>query len=124
VRIKLQEEEIARLTRKLEKRPVRSLTKGPESDEEERASVQGEASDEEAHSKKGSKLKNGGSPNFMTVEQIQDLIANAVKIQLGRDVRKTHLYTKPYTKRVDALNMPATINLQNSSNFDGKGNPK
>jgi len=42
----------------------------------------------------------------MTVEQIQDLIANAVKIQLGRGACKTHLYIKPYTKRVDALYIP------------------
>ena len=41
----------------------------------------------------------------MTVEQIQYFIANAVKIQLG-GARKTHLYTKPYTKIVDALHMP------------------
>jgi len=41
----------------------------------------------------------------LTVEQIQDLIANAVKIQLGEGARKTHLYTKPYTKRVDVLYM-------------------
>jgi len=29
-------------------------------------------SDEEVHSTKGGKLKNVGSPNLMTVEQIQD----------------------------------------------------
>ena len=42
----------------------------------------------------------------MIVEQIQDLVVNVVKIQLGGGVRKTHLYTKPYTKRVDAICMP------------------
>ena len=67
-RIKLQEGKIARLTRKLKKQPARSLSK---SEEKERASVQSEASDEEFHSKKGGKLKNGGSRNWMTVEQIQ-----------------------------------------------------
>ena len=104
--IKLQEEKITRLTRKLEKRPAQSLTKSSESEEEERASVQSEASDEEVHSKKGGKLKNGGSPSLMTFEQIQDLIVNAVKIQLGGDVYKTRVYIKPYTKRVDNLYMP------------------
>jgi len=44
-RIKLQEEKIARLTRKLEKQPARSLAKSLKS--------------EAVHSKKGSKLKNG-----------------------------------------------------------------
>jgi len=32
--------------------------------------------------------------------------ANAVRVQLGGCATKTHLYTKPYTKRVDALCMP------------------
>ena len=42
----------------------------------------------------------------MSVEQIQSLIANAVKAQLGEESYKTHLHTKPYTKRIDALHMP------------------
>jgi len=88
-RIKLQKEKIARLTRKLEKRPARALSKSSESKEEERAFIQREASDEEVHSKKGGKIKNGGSPSLMTIEQIQDLIVNAIKIQLGGGARKT-----------------------------------
>jgi len=44
---------------------------------------------------KGGKLNNNRSLGLMTVEQIQDLIANAVKVQLEGDARKTHLYTKP-----------------------------
>ena len=53
--IKLQEEKITRLTRKLKKRRARSLAKSLESEEEERVSVQSEASHEEVHSKNGSK---------------------------------------------------------------------
>jgi len=49
--------------------------------------------DEEVHLKKGGQLKNNRFPGSMTVEQIQNLIANAVKAQLGRDVHRTHLYT-------------------------------
>jgi len=104
-RIKLHEEKIARLTRKLEK-PARSIVKSSEIEEEERVSVQSEAFDKEVHSKKDGKLRNGRSPSLMTVEQIQDLIANAVKAQLRGGVCETHLYTKSYTKRVDALYMP------------------
>jgi len=122
VRIKLQEEKIARLTRKLEKRPARSFKKSSESEEEQRASVQSETSNEEVHSKKGGKLKNGGSPSLMTIEQIQDFIVNAVKIQLGRGACKTHLYTKPYTKRVDALYMPRVYQPPKFQQFDRKGN--
>ena len=47
--IMLQEEKITRLARNLEKRPALSLAKSSESEEEERASVQSEASDEEVH---------------------------------------------------------------------------
>jgi len=42
----------------------------------------------------------------MTVKQIQDLITNTVNGQLGEGVDKTNLYTKPYTKTIDALCMP------------------
>ena len=63
-------EKIAMLTRKLEKRPARSLAKSSESEDEEKASVQSEASDEEVHSKKGGKLKNGGSPSLITIKKI------------------------------------------------------
>jgi len=41
----------------------------------------------------------------MTVEQIQEWVANVVKTQFGGDARKAHLYTKPYTKGFDALFM-------------------
>ena len=68
--IKFHEEQIARLTRKLEKQLARSLEKSSESEEEGKTFVHSEASDEEVHSKKGGKLKNDGSPNLMTVEQI------------------------------------------------------
>jgi len=83
-RIKLQEEKITRLTRKLEKRPTQSLAKSSESEAEERASIQSEASDEEVHAKKGGKLKNGGSPRLMTIEQIQDMIAKCSQDTTGR----------------------------------------
>jgi len=39
-------------------------------------------------------------------------------------VRKTHLYTKPYTKRVDALYMPRGYQSLKFQHFDVKGNPK
>jgi len=41
----------------------------------------------------------------MTNERIQYLIENAVEAQLGEGTHRTHVYTKPYNKRVDALRM-------------------
>jgi len=79
------------LTKQLKKRPARSLAKSSKSEEDERAYVQSEAFNKEVHSKMGGKLKNGGSPSLMAVEQIQYLITNVVKIQLGRGVYKTYL---------------------------------
>jgi len=45
-------------------------------------------------------------PGLITVEEIQDLMASAVKAQVKRGIYKTHLYTKPYTKTYDALCIP------------------
>jgi len=66
-RIKLHEEKIVRLTRKLEKQPTQSILKSLES-EEERVFSQSEASDEDVHSKKCGKLKNGRSLSLITIE--------------------------------------------------------
>jgi len=119
--VKYHEEKIARLTRKLEKWPAQSLKKSSETEEEDKASIKSESSNGEHHSKKGSKLKNGCCPSLMIVEQILDLIANAVKAQLGEGVCKIHLYAKPYTKRVDTLYMPHGYhNHKNSSNLMGR----
>jgi len=82
------------------------LHKSLKSEEEEKAFVQSKASDEKVHSKKDGKLKNNRSLGSMTVEQIQNLIASAVKAQLRGDACKTHFYTKPTTERVKALCMP------------------
>ena len=60
----------------------------------------------------------------MTVEQIQDLIANAVKIQLGGGARKTRIYMKPYIKGVDMLYMPHGYQPPKFHQLNGKGNPK
>ena len=35
-----------------------------------------------------------------------------------------HLYTKPYTKRIDALRTPHGYQPPKFNQFDGKGNPK
>ena len=83
-----------------------------------------EPSDNEKQPKKGITPKNVMSSGSMTIEQIQDLIANVVKVQLGRGSRRTHLYTKLYTKRVDALRMPHDYQPPKFEQFDGKDNSK
>jgi len=60
----------------------------------------------------------------MSIEQIQNLIVNAVKAQLGEESCKTNLYTKSHTKRIDALRMPCDYQPPKFNQFDGKSNPK
>jgi len=117
----LHEETIARLTRKLEKRPARSLAKSSEGEEEEkRVSIQSEASDEEVHSKKGGKLKNGGSSSLLTVKQIQELIANAVKAQLEEVSAKLTSTPNLTPRELMCSACPVATNLQNSNNLMGR----
>jgi len=52
------------------------------------------------------------------------LIANAVKTELGVGSQKSHLYTKPYTKRIDALRMNYGYQPPKFNQFNGRGNPK
>ena len=56
--------------------------------------------------KKDGTPKNAKFSRLMTIEQILGMKANTVKVQLRGSSRRIHLYTKPYTKRVDALHMP------------------
>jgi len=42
----------------------------------------------------------------MFIEHIQSLIVDVVKVNWGGGSRKTHLYTKPYMKRMDVFYMP------------------
>ena len=60
----------------------------------------------------------------MSVEHIQNLIADAVKAHLGGDSHKTHLYKKPYTKRIDALRVPYGYQPPKFNQFDKKSSPK
>jgi len=86
--------------KKLEKRPFESSSKGSDGQESDKESNRSEDSDDEHIKKKESSLAS------MSIEHIQSLIANVVKAQLGGRPRKMHLYTKPYTKRIDVLRMP------------------
>ena len=77
--IKCQKEHIAKLLKKLDKGPRASSNKGASSDEDEKGSNRSEASKDDGRSKKGDNLQNDSSLGAMTAEQIQKLIANAIK---------------------------------------------
>jgi len=123
-RIQRQKEHISKLLKKLDKGPCESSNRGVSSDEDEEGSNRSEASEDNGGSKKGDKPQNDSSLSAMTAEQIQELIAKAVKTQLGVSSRKSHLYIKPYTKRIDVLRMPYGYQPPKFNQFDGRGNPE
>ncbi|XP_021753744.1 uncharacterized protein LOC110719148 [Chenopodium quinoa] len=70
-------------------------------------------------------LKPNGPQNSITVEQVQAMISNTVKSQLGGGGSyNSRRYVKPYTRRIDKLKMPFVYQPPNFQLFDGKGNPK
>jgi len=62
--------------------------------------------------------------HLLSIEQIQSLVADAVKFQLREGSFKTYHYSKPYTKRIATLKMPLGYEPSKFHQFDGKGDPK
>jgi len=91
---------VSYLTKKLEKRSLEASNKGLQSKESDEESNHSKDSDKEHKSKKGSSLCS------LSIENIQSLTADAMKLQLGKGSYVTHNYSKPYTKKISALNMP------------------
>ncbi|KAA0032587.1 ty3-gypsy retrotransposon protein [Cucumis melo var. makuwa] len=60
----------------------------------------------------------------LSVQQLQDMIANSIRAQYGGPPQTTFMYSKPYTKRIDNLRMPLRYQPPKFQQFDGKGNPK
>ena len=99
-------------------RPTEASNKCSYAEDFDKESNHNEESDNERKAKKDCFL------GFIYVDQVQNLIANAVKAQLGGESRKTHLYTKPYTMRINTLRMPHGYRPSKFNQFNGKGNPK
>jgi len=116
--IKCQNEQIAELTKRLAKKSSEASNKDSDEENSDKESNHAEESDDER------KAREDHSLGSMSVKQIHSLIANAVKAQLGGGSYNTHLYTKPYMKRIDALRMPHGYQPPKFNQFDGEGNPK
>ena len=52
------------------------------------------------------------------------MIANIIRTQYGGAPQSSLMYSKPYTKRVDNLRMPAGYQPPKFQQFDKKGNSK
>ena len=122
--IKCQEEHIAKLMKKLEKGPRAWSNEGASNDEDKKGSTRMKLMRMTTGQKRDATHKNDSSSSSMNAEQIQKLIANAVKSQPKVSSQKSLLCTKPYTKRIDALCMPYGYQPFKSNQFEHKGNLK
>ncbi|KAM1985029.1 hypothetical protein ACFX16_013233 [Malus domestica] len=60
----------------------------------------------------------------LSIQQLQEMITNTVKAQYEGSSNTSGLYSKPYSKKIDALKMPMGYQPPKFMQFDGKGNPK
>ncbi|KAM0971332.1 hypothetical protein ACFX2I_019130 [Malus domestica] len=60
----------------------------------------------------------------LSIQQLQEMITNTIKAQYEGISHDSVLYSKPYSKKIDALKMPRGYQPPKFMQFDGKGNPK
>ncbi|KAM1020072.1 hypothetical protein ACFX13_042117 [Malus domestica] len=58
------------------------------------------------------------------IQQLQEMITNTIKAQYEGSSNTSRLYSKPYSKKIDALRMPRGYQPPKFMQLDGKGNPK
>ncbi|KAL6279575.1 hypothetical protein ACE6H2_016456 [Prunus campanulata] len=75
----------------------------------------------------GEKLHEKGdaaSMGSLSVQQLQDMIANTIRVQYGPPSQDMLMYSKPYTRSIDNLQMPMGYQPPKFQQFEGNGNPK
>ncbi|KAM1056648.1 hypothetical protein ACFX13_030790 [Malus domestica] len=60
----------------------------------------------------------------LSIQQLQEMITNTIKAQYEGSSHASTLYSKPYSRKIDALRMPKGYQPPKFIQFDGKGNPK
>ncbi|CAL8991155.1 unnamed protein product, partial [Prunus brigantina] len=95
--------------------------KGPHHEAE--SSEKGLGHETESGEKSHGKI-DAASVGSLSVQQLQDMIANTIRVQYGAPSRDTLMYSKPYTRRIDNLRMQTGYQPPKFQQFDGKGNPK
>ena len=66
----------------------------------------------------------------LSIEQLQYMITNTIRLQYSGPLQSTLMYSKLYTKRIDNLPMPVGYqppkfqSFAKFQTFDWKGNPK
>lgn len=61
----------------------------------------------------------GGS---IPVNQLKDIIKEAIKDQVKSITQPSYIYAKPYTQRINLMKMPANYQSPKFQQFDGKDN--
>ncbi|CAL2256403.1 unnamed protein product [Prunus armeniaca] len=69
----------------------------------------------------GTKKPITASVGSLSVQQLQDMIANTIRVQYGAPSQDTLMYSKPYTRRIDNLRMSTGYQPPKFQQFDGKG---
>ncbi|KAM2044794.1 hypothetical protein ACFX1T_009067 [Malus domestica] len=59
----------------------------------------------------------------LSIQQLQEMITNTIKAQYERSSHTSLFYSKPYSKKIDALKMPMGYQPPKFMQFDGKENP-
>ncbi|KAM1544021.1 hypothetical protein ACFX1Z_013626 [Malus domestica] len=60
----------------------------------------------------------------LSIQQLQEMITNTIKAQYEGSSHTSLFYSKPYSKKIDALKMPRGYQPPKFMQFDGKGNLK
>jgi hypothetical protein len=66
----------------------------------------------------------GITDGIFTMNQLKELIKEAITDQVESSVQPSYSYVKPYTQRIDLLRMPPNYQPPKFQQFDGKGNPR
>ncbi|GAA0143300.1 hypothetical protein LIER_04018 [Lithospermum erythrorhizon] len=99
------EEQVAALARTLE-----GLTKY----------IQGESSDKISSKEANIQISSEG---LIHIDQLKQFIEGTIKSKY-EDPKTSHVYVKPYTRRIDLMRMPNGYQLPKLQQFDGNGNLK
>ncbi|KAM2246588.1 hypothetical protein ACFXTI_007392 [Malus domestica] len=60
----------------------------------------------------------------LSIQQLQEMITNIIKAQYEWSSHASTLYSKPYSRKIDAFRMPMGYQPSKFMQFDRKGNPK
>ena len=60
----------------------------------------------------------------LSVQQLQDMIVNTVRLHQGEPQRALYSYSKPYSQRIELLEMPSGYQPPKFHQFDGRGDPR